>query len=171
MNKTYDYFSIPSGAMYFGEGEVSDGNWVGDNVKFSLMNYAEVISLPEADLWDLKGTVDVLVQLTSSNDKPSDMKPNVGKGEGFGTENNYPYGDLNSKHGVENFVVKSSDWQPQNVVAEISFTVVLKCGVLPKLKAPPRKTGDWGLDSKNFHRSSGRGLPPRKEGSRIPLMD
>ena len=169
-NKTYDYFSIPGGSMYFGKGEVSDGKWVGDNIIFSLMNYAEVISLPECDLWDMKGTVDVLVQLTSSNVKPSDTKPKVAKGEGFGTENNFPYGDMNSKHPVENFVIESSDWQPQNVVAEISFTVVLKCGELPMLKAPPKKTGDWGLDSENFHRSAGKGLPPRKEGRRIPLM-
>ena len=36
-------------------------------------------------------------------------------------------------------------------------------------KSPPKKTGDWSLDGKNWHRAIGKGLPPRASGQAIEL--
>ena len=166
-----NYFTFPQGKMVFGQGQVSDNKWEEENIKFKEMYYAELISRSSTSLSEIKGTVEVRVQLTHSDVKPSDVVPNPSKDdEGFGTENNAPYGDQSREHPIMNFKIpKGSGWQPKGIIAEISFTLILDCDEGVRLKSAPKKTGDWALDGQNWHRAFGDGLPPRASGLAIEL--
>ena len=168
----YNYFSFPQGKMVFGQGQVSDNKWEEENIKFKEMYYAELISRSSTSLSEIKGTVEVRVQLTHSDVKPSDVVPNPSKDdEGFGTENNAPYGDQSREHPIMNFKIpKGSGWQPKGIIAEISFTLILDCDEGVRLKSAPKKTGDWALDGQNWHRAFGDGLPPRASGMMIEIL-
>ena len=168
----YDYFSFPQGKMYFGQGKVKGYEWAEQPTQFKEMYYAELISRSATSLSGIKGTVEVRVQLTHSDVKPSDVVPNLSKDEeGFGTENNSPYGDRSSVHPITNFKIpEGSGWQPKGIIAGISFTLVLDCDKGIRLKSRPKKTGDWALDGQNWHRAFGDGLAPRASGMAIELL-
>ena len=168
----FNYFSIPQGKMYFGQGKLKGSDeWVEQPAQYREMYYAELISRSSTSLIGIKGTVEVRVQLTHSDVRPSDVVPNPSKDEeGFGTENRAPYGDKSSEHPITNFKIPDgSGWQPEGVIAEISFTLILDCDNGIRLKSPPTKTGDWSLDGQNWHRAYGKGLPPRASGLAIEL--
>ena len=172
VNQTFDYFSIPRGTMWFGQGNVAGDNWSGDGIKFKSMHYAEIIAIPyDTFNMELEGTVNVLVQLTKSGVKPSNVSPNTKRGDGFGTENSPPYGDSSTTHPIQNFQVPAgAEWQPQGIIAEINFTLELDCDKGMMLKSSPVKKGDWKLDGQNWHRAFGLNLPPRAKGMPVQLM-
>ena len=158
--------------MYFGQGKLKGSDeWVEQPAQYREMYYAELISRSSTSLIGIKGTVEVRVQLTHSDVRPSDVVPNPSKDEeGFGTENRAPYGGKSSEHPITNFKIPDgSGWQPEGVIAEISFTLILDCDNGIRLKSPPTKTGDWSLDGQNWHRAYGKGLPPRASGLAIEL--
>ena len=168
----FNYFSIPQGKMYFGQGKLKGSDeWVEQPAQYREMYYAEIISRSSTSLSGIKGTAEVRVQLTHSDVRPSDVVPNPSKDEeGFGTENNAPYGDQSREHPIRNFEIpRGSGWQPKGVIAEISFTLILDCDEGVRLKSSPKKTGDWALDGQNWHRAFGVGLPPRASGLAIEL--
>ena len=167
-----DYFSIPSGEMYFGKGNVDGGNWASNNIRFKQMYYAEVFAMMHGQLSGLKGSAEVIVQLTKYGTRPrTDVRPKPLPGDGFGTENNGAYGDNSTTHPVENFLLPRDEddtkWQHEGIIAEIRFTLALDCDNGITLKSPPTKTGDWKLDGQNWHRALGNGLPPRARGMPI----
>ena len=169
----FNYFSIPRGKMYFGQGKLNGSDeWVEQPAQYREMYYAELISRSSTSLTGIKGTVEVRVQLTHSDVRPSDVVPNPSKDEeGFGTENRYPYGDRSREHPITNFKIPDgSGWQPKGIIAEISFTLVLDCDEGIRLKSLPKKTGDWSLDGQNWHRAFGEGLAPRASGTAIELL-
>jgi len=168
----FNYFSLPQGKMVFGQGKIDGSQWAEQPAQFKEMYYAELISKSSTSLSEIKGTVEVRVQLTHSDVRPSDVVPNPSKDEeGFGTENNAPYGDQSREHPIRNFEIpRGSGWQPNGVIAEISFTLILDCDEGVRLKSSPKKTGDWALDGQNWHRAFGVGLPPRASGMMIEIL-
>ena len=168
----FNYFSLPQGKMVFGQGKIDGSQWAEPPTQFKEMYYAELISKSSTSLSEIKGTVEVRVQLTHSDVRPSDVVPNPSKDEeGFGTENNAPYGDQSREHPIRNFEIpRGSGWQPKGVIAEISFTLILDCDEGVRLKSSPKKTGDWALDGQNWHRAFGVGLPPRASGMMIEIL-
>ena len=162
----FDYFSVPRGGMVFVRNYDSRSDlppqWKG-------MSYAELISIPCGDLYEQRGTVEFLIQITDSTAAPSTIELFTPKGQGFGTEDIHPYGDKSTEHPIRNFKVPSSEWRPKNILAEVSFTVVLTCGEPPKLKEAPRKKGDWRLDDQGWIRAVGYGNVPRERGTAMEI--
>ena len=124
-------------------------------------------------LWAIKGTVDVQIELVkkSSNDvKLFGGPPRLKDGyDGFGTELRPYYADNGMTHGMKNFVVDDDLWEPNGVLASISFTILASCDEDPVLKSPPTLIGDWSLNKHGWKRARGHNLPPRSEGTPIKV--